>query len=477
MTSVNVNGWNIMPDKVDLDKNTEVFKDRFDSWIYRLSNSGSLASDTDEQRLRKAVLILLAGICTTLGIFWGVAYFALGRPLAGSFPLGYSVISTISLVYFFRSRGYQFFCRGQLALILILPVLLQWSLGGFAASGAVIIWSILAPIGALMFAGTARAIPWFVAYVLLMIISGILSTKPYPQPLLPTFVIVISFVLNIGGVSTIAFFLLKYFVHAREQAMAALEKEHRRVRQSLSLAMEVQQNLLPQDTPRVTGLDIAGTSIYCDETGGDYYDYLTAGDVAEGKLGVVVGDVSEHGIPSALLMATVRAQIRQRYFQSGGIEQVICDVNRQLAQDVQDTGRFMTLFMAELDRKNGQFFWLNAGHEPAIIYTPESMVFDELAGRGSLPLGITDSSNYKVTLQDITPGQIIAIATDGIFEMQNPNGEMFGRQRFYDIIRQNASRSAARIVDATLEAVNNFRKDLPPEDDLTLVVVKITPYS
>ena len=222
-------------------------------------------------------------------------------------------------------------------------------------------------------------------------------------------------------------------------------------------------------------MDIAGTSIYCDETGGDYFDYLTTDDTAAGQLAVVVGDVSEHGIPSALLMATVRAQIRQRYSQSGGIEQVICDVNRQLAQDVRDTGRFMTLFMAEINRPNGQIFWLNAGHEPAIIYSPESRVFNELAGRGSLPLGITDSCKYKATRQDITPGQIVAIATDGIFETQNPNGEMFGRQRFYDIIRYHASSSADHILEAALEAVENFRKDLPPEDDLTLVVVKIAP--
>jgi hypothetical protein len=422
---------------MEFKNSVETFRSRFDSWIYRLADYARLASDTDEQRLRKAVLILLAVIYTASGIFWSIAYLALGRPLAGSFPLGYSVISTLSLVYFFRSKGYKFFCRAQLALILILPVLLQWSLGGFTASGAVVIWSILAPIGALMFAGTARAIPWFVAYLLLMIISGILSTEPDPRPLLPTVVIIISFVLNIGGVSAIAFFLLKYFVQAREQAMAALEIKHRRVRQSLSLAMEVQQNLLPRNTPRVAGLDIAGTSIYCDETGGDYYDYLTTGEAAEGKLGVVVGDVSEHGIPSALLMATVRAQIRQRYYQAGGLS------------------------------------WLNAGHEPAIIYTPEANTFDELAGGGSLPLGINDSFEYTVNHRDITAGQILAIATDGIFETQNPKGEMFGRQRFYDSIRQNATGSAGRIMDAILEAVNDFRQDLPPKDDLTLMIIKI----
>jgi len=280
------------------------------------------------------VLILLTGICTALGVFWGFGYLALGRPLAGSFPLGYSAISMISLFFFFRYKGYKFFCRGQLASILIFPALLQWSLGGFAASGAVIIWSILAPIGALMFAGTTRAIPWFSAYVLLMTVSGLLGLESTSRPSLPPGLTVVSFALNIGGVSAIAFFLLKYFVQAREQAMAALAGEHRRIRHSLSLAMEVQQNLLPHETPQAAGLEIAGQSIYCDETGGDYYDYLTGRDAADGKIGVVVGDVSGHGIPAALLMATVRARLRQQYFQSGGIELVVSDVNRQLAEDV-----------------------------------------------------------------------------------------------------------------------------------------------
>jgi serine phosphatase RsbU (regulator of sigma subunit) len=473
MTSVNAKTWDTGTDTEDFDNSMEAFRGQFDSWIYRLSNAAGLPSDTDERRLRKAVLILLAGTCTTLGVLWGVGYLALGRPLAGSFPLGYSVISTFSLLHFFRSKGYKFFCRGQLTLILILPIMLQWSLGGFAASGAVAIWSILAPIGALMFAGTTRAIPWFAAYVLLMVISGVLGVEASSQPSLPAIVLVISFVLNIGGVTAIAFFLLKYFVHEREQAMAALAGEHRRVRQSLSLAMEVQQNLLPQDNPHTAGLDIAGSSIYCDETGGDYYDYLKTGDVAEGKISVVVGDVSDHGIPSALLMATVRARLRQRYVQSGGIEQVISDVNRQLAEDVRDSGRFMTLFMAELDRKNGQLCWLNAGHEPAVVYDPDKNSFDALEGGGSLPLGVVEDIVYRANSRNIESGQIIAIATDGIFEAQNPKEEMFGRQRFYDIIRRKSFRPAAEIMEAVLQDVHDFRQDLPPKDDLTLVIIKI----
>jgi serine phosphatase RsbU (regulator of sigma subunit) len=473
MFSANTRTWIAGANTKNLNNGMETFRSQINSWIYRLSNAASLPSDTEELRLRKAVLIFLTGICTTLGVFWGFGYLALGRPLAGSIPLGYSAISMISLLYFIRSKGYKFFCCAQLALILIFPALLQWSLGGFAASGAVIIWSILAPIGALMFAGTTRAIPWFSAYVLLMTVLGLLDLESTSGHALPPGLTVVSFALNIGGVSAIVFFLLKYFVQAREQAMAALAAEHRRIRHSLSLAMEVQQNLLPHDTPRAAGLEIAGRSIFCDETGGDYYDYLTAGDGADGKIGVVVGDVSGHGIPAALLMATVRARLRQQYFQSAKIERVVSDVNRQLAEDVRDSGRFMTLFTAQLDRSAGHLWWLNAGHEPAVIYDPNLKKIATLAGGGSLPLGVVDDFRYKAHRRAIKPGQIIAIATDGIFEACNPHWEMFGRKRFYDIIGRNASESADKIRDAVLQAVKNFRQGLPAKDDLTLVVIKV----
>jgi serine phosphatase RsbU (regulator of sigma subunit) len=449
------------------------YQNPFDSWIHRLSGAGSLPHDSEELRLRKAVLILLAGICMILGIIWGVAYLALGLPLSGSLPLGYSAVSGISLYYFCRSKRYKIFCNTQLALILVFPFLLQWSLGGFAASGAVIIWSILAPVGALMFAGTDRAIPWLGAYGVLMLFSILPDIQPVPLSPLPPVVIAGSFVMNIGGVSVIAFFLLKYFVQGRERAMRALDQEHRRVRQSLSLAMEVQQNLLPKDIPMVAGLDIAGRSIYCDETGGDYYDFLDAGESRKGKIGVVVGDVSDHGIPSALLMATVRALIRQRCIPFGNIDSVVADVNRHLAQDVKDTGRFMTLFYAEIDRPAKRMHWLNAGHEPAVVYSPASDTFDELAGDGSLPLGIFKETKYQAVQTEISPGQIVVIATDGLYEATNPQGEMFGKERFHSIIRQNAKAKAADLQDAVFQSLEHFRQDIAPQDDMTVVIIKI----
>lgn len=441
------------------------------NWIQRSIQAASLPSDTQAQRLRKAILILLAGIYSLLGLLWGGGYLALGLPLSGSFPLGYSIISGASLFYFFHAKHYKFFCRTQLGLILILPFFLQWSLGGYAASGAVIIWAILAPIGALMFAGPFRSVPWFLAYLLLMAISGPLSGPPSSKETLPPVIVVVSFVMNIGGVSAISFFLLRYFVQGREQAMADLEQAHRRVRHSLSLAMEVQQNLLPKTDPDLEGLDIAGKSVYCDETGGDYYDFLNVG--GDGRIDVVVGDVSEHGISSALLMATARAFIRQRASLCHSIDEVVSDVNRQLARDVKDSGRFMTLFYIAIHRQDDMVRWINAGHEPAIVYDASSGQFEELTGGEGLPLGILDDRHYRESRREIRTRQIIVLSTDGIWEARNPAGEMFGRDRIYDVIRRNATASANKILEAAFETLGRFRKERTAEDDMTLVVIKI----
>jgi len=250
-------------------------------------------------------------------------------------------------------------------------------------------------------------------------------------------------------------------------------KERRRLQQSLDIAKEVQQNLLPGEDPEIEGLDIAGTSIYCEETGGDYYDYLMIDENGQKKICVVVGDVADHGIPSALLMTTARAFLRQRTSRSGELDQVVSDVNRQLTRDVEDSGRFMTLFICEIDRSNQIIHWVNAGHDPAIIYDREGGKFEELTGN-ALPLGVSEMTAYQKFDKKINPGQIIMMGTDGIWEAQSPKGEMFGKERFKDIIRDNGARSAKDIMQAVIKAVDRFCHPLEKADDVTLVVTKIT---
>jgi len=250
-------------------------------------------------------------------------------------------------------------------------------------------------------------------------------------------------------------------------------KDRYRLRQSLDLAKEVQQNLLPGKDPLFPGLDIAGKSIYCDETGGDYFDFFDTAGMDAKKYGVVIGDVSDHGIPSALLMASARAFLRQRTALSGSIAEIVGDVNRQLTRDVEDTGRFITLFYLQIDMDTHSLSWVRAGHEPATRYDPTTDRFEELSGKG-IALGVDDSWQYvEKKCTDLAAGQIILLSTDGIWEARNPQDEMFGRQAIYRIIRQNSHAAAAKIQEAILADLNRFQQGVEPADDITLVIIKI----
>jgi sigma-B regulation protein RsbU (phosphoserine phosphatase) len=249
-------------------------------------------------------------------------------------------------------------------------------------------------------------------------------------------------------------------------------KERDRMRQSLGLAMDVQQHLLPRRNPEVKGLDIAGKSIYCEETGGDYFDYLEVGKNGQGKIKVVVGDVSDHGIPSALLMTTARAFLKQRASRPGKLNQIVADVNRQVARDVEESGQFMTLFFCEIDSRNKIIRWVNAGHDPAIIYNENSAEFDELSGH-ALPLGVSEKAAYQEYQRKIDAGQIILIGTDGIWESPNARREMFGKKRFKDLVRTHAHEPAIDILSAVIAGLDEFRYPLEIEDDVTLVVIKV----
>ncbi len=258
-----------------------------------------------------------------------------------------------------------------------------------------------------------------------------------------------------------------------EEALVKREKERDRLRHSLELAREVQQILLPKKNPRIPGIDVAGKSIYCDETGGDYYDFIELKDDGGDKLGVVVGDVAGHGISSALLMASVRSALRQRLASPGSNSQIIADVNNQLAGDFAESGQFATLFYLGINPSKRTLEWVRAGHDPAIYYDPAADNFGELGGSG-MALGVKKDSLYEEKRQkDFSPGSIIVLATDGVWETRDESGEMLGRSAVYDIIRSNSAGGAEQILNAVMDRIKAFRKTKEAEDDVTLVVIKL----
>ena len=254
-------------------------------------------------------------------------------------------------------------------------------------------------------------------------------------------------------------------------------KERMEMKEAMNLAMEVQQNLLPKKMPQVRGLEIAARSIYCDETGGDLYDFLEFDNRNADRIGVAVGDVSGHGIPAALLMATVRAFLKSRVAQPGSPAEIISDVNRLITNDTGDTGQFMTLFYATLDTNKKELRWVRAGHDPALFYDPMTGEFKELNGYG-IALGLDDSFVYRENvLNGLTEGQVLLIGTDGLWEAQSESGEMFGKDRLKAFIRKNANASPDDILEAILMALREFQGPIKQEDDITLVVIKVKAYA
>ncbi len=249
-------------------------------------------------------------------------------------------------------------------------------------------------------------------------------------------------------------------------------RDRERIKRSLAIAREIQQHLLPQENPQIPGFDIAGFSVYCDETGGDYYDFIDLMDIDSQKLGIAVGDVTGHGISAALLMASARGVLRSNAGQCGiDLTNLFQILNRHLVRDT-DHDRFMTLFYGVLDAKTRELWWISGGHDPALWLRRTSGQIEELPNTG-VPLGIIEDTDYgqagPVTLEK---GDIIVVGTDGIWEAHNLSGEMFDKKRLCDLLAGSSKLSAEQIHQTVIEAVNLFRNGAPQEDDITLVVIK-----
>ncbi len=184
-----------------------------------------LASDTEEERLAKAVLTLVGSLAAVSGLVWGSIYALLGRPVSAAVPTTYSVVFLISFLWFAQTKRVAPFRFIQLLLYLVLPFSLQASLGGFVQGSAVMLWAIFAPVGALILGGRRASVPWLTAYAILGAMSGLAEGQLVRQvPPLPGASQTIFFVMNVLGVSGMIYLVLRYFMGERDLAMARSER-------------------------------------------------------------------------------------------------------------------------------------------------------------------------------------------------------------------------------------------------------------
>ncbi|MFZ5425778.1 MAG: PP2C family protein-serine/threonine phosphatase [Thermodesulfobacteriota bacterium] len=252
--------------------------------------------------------------------------------------------------------------------------------------------------------------------------------------------------------------------------LAMLAKQ--RLEFELEIAASIQRDFLPHAPPCVPGFELAGASVSCDSTGGDYYDYLPHPDPDCQGFSVAVGDVSGHGVPSALLMASARALIRARSAMPGSLGEMLTGVNRLMSRDTGQSGRFMTLFWLAVDPAAGVLSFVKAGHDPALVYNPRTGSFTELDVKG-IPLGVEACWGYEQCVRrGWEAGEVIVMGTDGIWECRDKAGEMFGKDRLREVVSSHASLHARDILDAVFADVASFQGDAPRQDDITLVVLK-----
>jgi PAS domain S-box-containing protein len=239
----------------------------------------------------------------------------------------------------------------------------------------------------------------------------------------------------------------------------------------LRVAREIQQGLFPSGPPRLAGYDIGGVSYPAETTGGDYFDYVP---MPGGYQGVVVGDVSGHGIGSAVLMAETRAYLRALALTRTEVGEILALLNQALAGDIV-RDYFVTLLLARLDPRTHSFVYASAGHSRGYVLDRSGGVKTVLESTGR-PVGIDPSDVFPASGPiALGPGDLVLLLTDGILEACAPDGTFFGAQRVLDLARVYRRHPARQIAEEIFHSIRAFSQNLPQDDDITAVVIKVEP--
>jgi phosphoserine phosphatase RsbU/P len=247
--------------------------------------------------------------------------------------------------------------------------------------------------------------------------------------------------------------------------------QRERLDRELEIAREVQQRLFPQKLPEIRGLEFAG---YCRPAlgvGGDYYDFVHLDD---GCLGVAIGDVSGKGIAAALMMASLQASLRgQTIRPSATLSEMIQNVNR-LVYEASAVNRYATFFYAQYDPRTRVLRYVNAGHNPPIVYRKSEAALQILRlDEGGTVIGLFPDFPYRETSLQLQPGDIVVAFTDGISEAMNNAENEFEERRLIEAIAECPVCPASEMITCILERVDAFTAGAPQHDDMTLVIVRV----
>jgi sigma-B regulation protein RsbU (phosphoserine phosphatase) len=245
-----------------------------------------------------------------------------------------------------------------------------------------------------------------------------------------------------------------------------IEEAERAMAKEMEQAALIQNGLLPSQSPKIEGLDMAGKTVPCRTVGGDYYDYLTFPD---GRVGMLVGDVAGKGMPASLLMSSLQARVHVLFEEGDGLAHKIGRLNKAVCAKCPDN-RFITFFMTVVDPATGELVYTNAGHNPPLLVRASSG-FETLPGGGVI-LGILPMATYQEMRTSMGRGDALVLYSDGVTEAADPQGNDFGEERLGELVASMLERPASEIVDAIHGAVAAFTQGAAAADDITVVVAR-----
>lgn len=255
--------------------------------------------------------------------------------------------------------------------------------------------------------------------------------------------------------------------------LLAERAEKERMARDLDVARSIQQSLFPKDIENPPGFQIAALGRSCEEVSGDYYDVIP---LSGGRIALVVGDVSGHGLGPSIFMAQTRALIHSLLHTHPGPRQVMESLNAFLERDM-PIHSFMTLFLGVLDPAMRTLTYVSAGHNPPLVVRASGNGIEELEATGPL-LGVVNAATYEVgETTPLAPGDVVLLYTDGIFEAHNPQDEIYGEDRLRDSLAQHAAHGggAQEVMDGVLADLFAFCEGRPHDDDVTSLVVRVAP--
>jgi sigma-B regulation protein RsbU (phosphoserine phosphatase) len=261
---------------------------------------------------------------------------------------------------------------------------------------------------------------------------------------------------------------ITHFVSVMRDVTTLKKAQAREVQ--MSLARAVQQRLYPLGAPELPGFDLAGAAFPADQTGGDYFDFLPT---ADGRMGIAVGDVSGHGLGAALLMAETRAYLRSLSKATTDLGEILRQLNVLLRHDTDDE-RFVTLMLTFLDPARKTITYASAGHINGYLIDCSGATRRVLDSTG-IPLGLLGEAEFASSPEiPLAAGDLLLLLTDGAADAQDRGGAFFETERLLRVVAEERHQGSAQIVRRLRAAIDDFARDSPQRDDITVVVCKVT---